>query len=1192
TSATVDFPAYCDDAIPVNITLTAVGDSLGTGATAECYTDARFTTSAGSGSPLMLAAPGATTTYYVRYESGCGNTPEQSITVTVDDPSVAPTSATVDFPAYCDDAIPVNITLTALGGSLGTGATVEWYTDAAFTTSAGSGNPLVLAGPGTTTTYYVRYEGTCGNTTGQNVTVTVDNASVGPTSATVDNNNYCSDAAPANITLTAVGGSLGTGATIEWYMDATFTTSAGSGSPLMLVAPGATTTYYVRYESGCGNTPEQSITVTVPQAPNAGTANPQTTCPSDNAFDLFIGLTGNDSGGTWNDDNGTGQLSGSIFNAAALSIATITTFNFTYTVTGIAPCGNDMVTLQVTVDPAAATTPPNGGTDIAQDVCQDGGQPDLMANTLAGATVKWYSDAGLTDLLYNDAGTGVPFTPNSTQLDVSIVSPPTTQFFVTQETSCGESSPIIFTASVIAKPDAGTDFTTGICESDAAVSLNAFITDLGGDTGGTWVWSNDNLTGAFTGAPSDPSFDPGVSGDGAFTFDYTVDGTGVCTGSSATATLTINVDPGPAEQTIQGGDQTICEGETVTITLDNAEADVTYTLFVDGTDSGISNSSSSATADFPIGDLGQTEGLVAGSSYNITVEATASGGCKVILADFITVTVQNLPIDQTISEANTSAQTICEVAGQTVTLDASENGVEYEILLNGSPISPTPIKQVGDGNAPFFIGNLTSAEGLVAGNNYIITVTATSSTCITTLSGQIEVDVQTVSNPPLDNNGSSPVGACQNGAAPVISVLGSNVKWYSDASLTTEVKPGSGSSLDTDGLVDTSVTGPTSFFATQDEGCGESTALEIIVSVENCSGCFTVDIAKTDATCSDDDGSIKLTAGTMGVSPFDYEITDTSDGSKVTQNDQPNNSFTFNDLHSGTYNYVVRDNTGCEVTGSVDVSFKETEVTATVTKVGDFACFGDPTGGTARITVVGGTSPVYQYKVGSGDWTDFVSGNIVSGLPVGENYSILIRDDASDLCPYKDSISITEPAAITGFVNSVSPSFNEQDVGVIYVSGISSDYPPYTVYLEDLSGTLIDFGKAERQNSVDTTLHQYTFDHLPVGEYIVYVSDSSGCVRALQSTVIELRTDVVIPNVFTPNNDGVNEAFIILNKKSNTKIVIANRWGVEVYKSDDYQNDWRAEGLPDGIYFYTLSMEGEVYKGPVEVWRGRAKINN
>ncbi|MCB0496923.1 MAG: hypothetical protein KDC79_12365, partial [Cyclobacteriaceae bacterium] len=235
TGALVDNPNYCDDNLPLGgIILSYTGGSLGTGATAEWYDDAAFTSNVGTGNNLNInPAPSVTTTYYVRFEGICGNTTEQNVTVTVDLASVAPTSATVDFPAYCDDAIPVNITLTAVGGSLGTGATVEWYTDAAFTTSAGSGNPLVLAGPGTTTTYYVRYEGTCGNTTGQNVTVTVDNASVGPTSATVDNNNYCSDAAPVNITLTAVGGSLGTGATIEWYTDATFTTSAGSGSPLV-----------------------------------------------------------------------------------------------------------------------------------------------------------------------------------------------------------------------------------------------------------------------------------------------------------------------------------------------------------------------------------------------------------------------------------------------------------------------------------------------------------------------------------------------------------------------------------------------------------------------------------------------------------------------------------------------------------------------------------------------------------------------------------------------------------------------------------------------------------------------------------------------------------------------------------------------------------------------------------------------
>ena len=947
------------------------------------------------------------------------------------------------------------------------------------------------------------------------------------------------------------------------------------------VAGGAS--YHFTYRvtaAGCADATTQ-VTITVSTAPNSGVATPQTTCPVDNAFDLFIGLTGNDAGGTWNDDDATGALSGSTFDASAVGVGV---YNFTYTVTGVAPCIDDMVTLQVTVDAASLSPAPNGGVDLAQDACQDGGQPNLTANTTAGAIVRWYSDAGLTDKIYDDSGSGVPFTPNASQLDVSVVSPPSTQFFVTQETNCGESSPITFTVNVIAKPTAGTDFATGLCETDAPVDLDSYIGNLGGDAGGSW--NDDDGSGALTGT----MFDPTVSGSGAFDFTYTVTGTGACSGMNPTAVLTITVAPQPQDQAINETDQSICENATVSISLANSESGVTYELVLDGNLTGVSNLGD-GSSNFIVGVLGVADGLTTvGSPHDITIQASLGGGCPTNLTDNVQVTVNANPIDQSINEATTSTQTICEAAGQQVTLTNSENGVEYEILLDGASISPTPITRVGDGNANLVVGTLTSSDGLLAGSSYTITVTATSGSCTIALSDQIDVDVQTVSSPPTDNNGTSPVVACQNGAAPVISVAGTSVKWYSDAALTMEVKPGSGSSLDTDGLIDTSVTGSTSFFATQDEGCGESAGTEIVISVENCSGCFTVTISKTDATCTDDDGSIQLTVGTMGVSPFDYEITDTSDNSKVTQNDQPNNSFTFADRHSGTYNYVVRDATGCEVTGSVDISFQETEVTATVEKVGDFACFGDPTGGTARITVEGGTAPIYQYKIGSGDWTDFTTGEVISGLPVGTDYSILVRDDVTDQCPYVETISISEPSAIQGEVQNISDTYPEQDVGSFEVVNISSDFPPYAVALEDGEGNVIfDFITVIEDRSGK---YSYTFEQLPAGTYVAVIIDASGCEHSLAQVEVGTKTDVSIPNVFTPNNDGVNEAFIILNKTPNAKLVIVNRWGVEVYKSDDYQNDWRAEGLPDGIYFYTVSMDDVVRRGSIEVWRGGTKINN
>jgi gliding motility-associated-like protein/uncharacterized repeat protein (TIGR01451 family) len=65
-----------------------------------------------------------------------------------------------------------------------------------------------------------------------------------------------------------------------------------------------------------------------------------------------------------------------------------------------------------------------------------------------------------------------------------------------------------------------------------------------------------------------------------------------------------------------------------------------------------------------------------------------------------------------------------------------------------------------------------------------------------------------------------------------------------------------------------------------------------------------------------------------------------------------------------------------------------------------------------------------------------------------------------------------------------------------------------------------------------------------------------------------------IPNVITPNGDGLNDTFEIkgLNKFLKNEILIFNRYGDHVYKKADYKNDWSAIGLIDGTYFYVLNV--------------------
>ncbi|SFF45368.1 gliding motility-associated C-terminal domain-containing protein/Por secretion system C-terminal sorting domain-containing protein [Thermoflexibacter ruber] len=74
---------------------------------------------------------------------------------------------------------------------------------------------------------------------------------------------------------------------------------------------------------------------------------------------------------------------------------------------------------------------------------------------------------------------------------------------------------------------------------------------------------------------------------------------------------------------------------------------------------------------------------------------------------------------------------------------------------------------------------------------------------------------------------------------------------------------------------------------------------------------------------------------------------------------------------------------------------------------------------------------------------------------------------------------------------------------------------------------------------------------------------------------IDFKHDITIPNVITPNNDGKNDNFIISNLSLYPKheLVIYNRLGSEVFKTNNYQQNWQASNLPTGTYFYYLYTE-------------------
>jgi gliding motility-associated-like protein len=93
---------------------------------------------------------------------------------------------------------------------------------------------------------------------------------------------------------------------------------------------------------------------------------------------------------------------------------------------------------------------------------------------------------------------------------------------------------------------------------------------------------------------------------------------------------------------------------------------------------------------------------------------------------------------------------------------------------------------------------------------------------------------------------------------------------------------------------------------------------------------------------------------------------------------------------------------------------------------------------------------------------------------------------------------------------------------------------------------------------------------------IITTDDIYGFVS--ESNWIDFNVPVkLIPNIITPNGDGVNDKFFINEQLlyEPVHLIVYNRWGGIVYQDQDYRNDWNGDNffgkpLSEGTYYYVL----------------------
>jgi gliding motility-associated-like protein len=322
------------------------------------------------------------------------------------------------------------------------------------------------------------------------------------------------------------------------------------------------------------------------------------------------------------------------------------------------------------------------------------------------------------------------------------------------------------------------------------------------------------------------------------------------------------------------------------------------------------------------------------------------------------------------------------------------------------------------------------------------------------------------------------------------------------------------------------------------------------------------------------------------------------------------NQATNSNLCPNTYSLTVTDAWGCIKT--IDTSITEPDELLAFINLFTATSCSDSCNGTATINVLGGTFGAgYNYSWNS---TPIQNTSNASGLCAG-SYICTVTDN--NLCEVRDTVVITSPSPIT-LITIINPTacdsasgeasttayggtgaytYNWLPVGQSGAFIDSLVAGSYTVSVTDANGCsheeIILITTADQPIAIATasdytvfsgstsdldvsSASQYSWSpasslscdtcQSPIASpkettsYCVTITDNNGCKDTACITVeVDYICDLIVPNAFSPNNDGKNDLLILhgwdkcVNEFS---MQIFNRWGEKVFESNSPTQAW------------------------------------
>lgn len=1175
------------------------------GSTYTWYSDAGLTTILTTGTNpanvdlgFSSAVPFVRTIFVTETSSSNCTGPATSVTLTV---NAVPTAPAVTFsPAtYC---IGESITAPFITAPVG-GSTYTWYSDASLTSVLTTGTTpsngvlgFSSVAANTITVFITETSATGCESPATSITLTVNAVTPAP-AITFSPSTYC---VGESITSPVVTSPV-VGNTYTWYSDAGLTTVLTTGTNptnaslgFSSAAPAVQVVFVT--ETNASNCESAATTVTlivnaIPAAP-AITFTPSIYCVGDAITAPFVTTPGGSSTYAWYSDAGlTTQLTTGINPTNAQlgfssTIAGTTTVFVTETISG---CSSAATPVVLTVN-ALPTATVSGTVSICN------GQSTNLTFTFTGTGPWNYS--------YSDGVTTFPAVAATSPATVSVNPTTTTSYTLVSvsDVNCvGTVAPAPVTITVDDAPSVGLGVTTTIgtvcaggtsgievIASEPGVSyqlrINADSSPVGSPvvgTGGTIVLPTGALTTTTT---------------------FNVLATrGVCPSVQLTTTVTVTVAGAiDAGLTVTATASPICEGSSSSIQIAGSASGVTYQLRNDADDSVIGAPVAGNGGTITI----STGVLTTATTFNILA---SNGTCSIELTNQATVAVDVDP-NPALTVTGPTA-TLCTGGVASLLVNNSEVGVNYQ-LRNDADDSVIGTAVAGTGGVIALptgaLAATTSFNVLATGGvcapvelTTIITITvagavdltlgvtadqtvfcAGGGTNINVANSEVGVDYQL-----LNNADDSPLSAVIAGTGGTLVIPTGNLTTSTDVSV-----------------------------LASNISCAAKLNTVISLTV-NPSPDLSLGVSALSSTvCFGSSTAIQVANSEVGVS---YQLRNNIDNSTIgapvpgtgstlslpTGGLTANNSFNvFASIGScsGQLVSVVSitvlpsgDPLCAPINNCATVVITPIETPATCgALLPDGTVTFDINPAVPLVNIIG----VRIEIDGPLARTQF-NNNLFTDLPVGiYTYTIAYGDDTTPACIKVGTFEIESsgtPDPVNLVVAATAYNCLEED-GSISITGITGSADTNFTFNVYQNGDVIQTGTITADQAASGL---FVITGLSLGEYQVQLTqdqaDINTCVGLIASVfqpavIVEPAggCGLFVPNIFTPNGDNSNDTFFIRNLPANCKLVVTNRWGKQVFTSDNYQNNWTGDDATDGVYYYQLVVEGQRYTGWVEIMRG------